>query len=76
MSILITIWLLCAIETAGTAVAYLGGKYDCLREEFRENLGFGLLVGLMTGPIGAFSTMFLSGFWKYGWRLWPIKQPN
>jgi hypothetical protein len=66
----ITIWLLSATATAGTAVAYFDGKYPD-DDDFRETLSIGILFGLVFGPIGTFMSAFLSGFWQYGWRLWP-----
>ena len=68
MATFLVIWILCSIETAGTAVAYFDGKYP---GNFRETLAQAVLFGMVFGPFGSVVSMFSSGFWKYGWRLWP-----
>ena len=66
--LLIAGWIACAIFFAGTFVAYFQGEYPS-GNDLRTDLGGGLLIGILVGPCAAFVGIFLSGFFKHGWRL-------
>ena len=67
----ISAWLLCGVIGAGGWVAELQEKYgDGTSKSFRQDLGVGLLFGLMAGPWFFLLSFFGSGFFAYGWRLW------
>lgn len=77
MSILLVVivWIVCAIVAAGGFFANLQGD---IREIYpasaakhrRENLGASLGLGLACGPLALVVSVFATGFYQHGWRLW------
>jgi hypothetical protein len=68
----ILFWILCGIGAAGILVA----SFDKDNDSFRQELGSGLLMGVLFGPVALVVCFFWSGFCQYGWRLWPKKEQS
>lgn len=66
-------YLLCSVLAWGTTAAYFKGEFPRIRS--RSNVGIAVFMALM-GPVGAVASMFLSGFYEYGWSLWPADTGN
>ncbi len=63
-------WLACAIFTAGAFFADIQDSFPMIAKVCeRQDLAFGLVLGLIGGPIGALVSIFLTGFFQHGWRL-------
>lgn len=68
----VLLWIACGVLSAGFTFAYLQGLFPRhAAEGWREDLGQSLLFGLLLGPVMLVLSVFLSGFCRYGWRLWP-----
>ena len=71
--LIVCVWLLFGILGAGWCFAYFQGRfYSIAQEEWREDMGLAILFSIL-GPVFAIMSFLLSGFGKYGWRLWTKK---
>ena len=71
--LIVSVWLLFGILGAGWCFAYFQSMWPyTAKENFREDLGFAILFSIL-GPFFAIMSFLLSGFGKYGWRLWTKK---
>ena len=66
LTLILVIWLLCALYTYGVTFAYFQGEYPKLDKA--SDRQFALAYSLF-GPLTAIIATFLSGFLKHGWRL-------
>jgi hypothetical protein len=64
-------WLVCACISSGFTFAHFYGRFEFLRDEWRSQLVFAVFIGLLGGPWSLVISLALSGFGRYGWRLWP-----
>lgn len=63
----VIVHLLCAVLTFGMWTAEFQGEFpDLAKKDCREDMGTGMLIGLATGPIGAFTMFFITGFAQHG----------
>lgn len=62
--IALVIWLMSALYSYGTALAYFTRKYYGDREDY----AFAILFSML-GPFSAFLAFFMSDFNHYGWTL-------
>lgn len=67
-------WVACGVITAGTHLAYFSDKFPTVAN-YRQDLAGALGFGLLFGPFGVIVSAFCSGFYEYGWRLTPRKEP-
>lgn len=62
-----------AFIITGTLFAYLQSKFpEIARSDRRYDMGVAIITGCLwgsVGPLGILFAAFVSGFWKYGWRL-------
>lgn len=66
----ISFWLVCAFITAGIFVASFQHEFPSIaKETYRQDLGMGVLYGLICGPVGLVVSIFTSGFCQHGWTL-------
>ena len=65
-------WIACGVAAAGGMVAYILGKYP-KTFDYREALSEGCLLAVL-GPIALFMSIFITQFWRYGWRLLPRRK--
>ena len=70
MIIFILLWVLLGILAAGGLVRDAQAFIPSMAEEsYRQDLGVGLGLGLLFGPITFIVSIFLTGFWEHGWGL-------
>lgn len=64
-------WCACGVMAAGVFCAHFQDLYPSQNtsKRYREDLGGGLLFGLMFGPMWLVISIFLSGFVASGWTL-------
>lgn len=76
--IFLVIYLISWVSITGLAFGYVQGYfYMVAAEEWREDLGWALLCGMLgglLGPLGVFIAWCMTGLGKYGWRVWPAKE--
>lgn len=66
----VVIYLGLAFINAGFLVASFQRRYPSVKQEgYRGDLCVGIGVSLLFGPIGWILTLFLTGFYEYGWQL-------
>ena len=71
--LIVSVWLLFGILGAGWCFAYCQGRWASIaQEDWREDMGFAILFSIF-GPVSAIGFFLISGFGKYGWRLWTKK---
>ncbi len=62
------VWLVCGIIAYGASFAYFQGKYALIaKQEYRADLRFSIVWGLLGGPIALFILWIDDGF-RYGLR--------
>lgn len=62
----IGIWLVCGLVAAGFICAYAQEEFKSNR---RDDVAKSLMLGLIGGPIALILSLFMTGFWRHGWRL-------
>ena len=63
-------WLACSVLSAGMVIGHARGEWPSIAEEdYRKNLGFGFLFGILGGPITVVMLFFFTGFCEHGWSL-------
>ena len=61
-------WLICSSLAAGFYLSNVHNKYSLISEKYyRENLGMAWILSLLLGPVSLILSLFLTGFWEYGW---------
>ena len=71
--LIVCVWLLFGVLGAGWCFAYFQGNWPSIADEsWREDMGMAILFSTL-GPVSALLWFLLSGFGKYGWRLWTKK---
>lgn len=69
-AIVVTVWLASAALTVAMGNGYSAGGWPELRDNWREDIGLFLVIGLLLGPLGAVLTFLMTGFARHGLRWW------
>jgi len=70
MSTIITLWIICALASAGFCNAYLRTEYDYwVRDRSMQNWIFSLIWSSLGGPIALCLGFFAFKYFAHGWTL-------
>ena len=64
--VLIVFWLICSFLCYGITFGNFYGEFGNFN--YREHMGFSMLLGIVTGPFGLIVVFFITGFCQHGLR--------